>query len=156
MAAVPDYWQHYEEQAQQDNPVLEPERSRGGIFELELAVDVMDSFFNDKKEVWTLNVPNRGAIAGMPQGRVVEVPCVVGKNQITPLVSGSLPAPVRGLVGALGEYQELTARAAWEENKHVALQALVSNPLVPSLEIAKELYKEMSIAHADYLPEGLR
>ena len=71
---------------------MEPERSRGGIFELELAVDVMDSFFNDKGEVWTLNVPNRGALADMPPERIVEVPCVVGKSEITPLVSGSLPA----------------------------------------------------------------
>jgi 6-phospho-beta-glucosidase len=156
MAAVPDYWQHYDEQAREANPVLKPERSRGGIFELELAVDVMDSFFNDKKEIWTLNVPNQGAIEGIPKRRVVEVPCLVGKNQITPLVSGALPESVRGLVGALGEYQELTARAAWEEAKRLALQALVSNPLVPSLNVAKELYKEMSAAHADYLPEGLR
>ncbi len=156
MASVPDYWRHYEEQAQQDNPVLEPERSRGGIFELELAVDVMDSFFNDKKEVWTLNVPNRGAIADMPSARVVEVPCLVARNEITPLVSGSIPISVRGLVNALGEYQELTARAAWEEDRHLALQALVSNPLVPSLNVAKALYEEMSTAQAQYLPKGLQ
>ena len=156
MAAVPDYWQHYREQAKAENPVLEPERSRGGIFELELAVDVMDSFFSDKREVWTLNVPNRGAIPDMPPDRVVEVPCVVGKNKVTPLVSGPLPAPVRGLLGALGEYQELAARAAWEEDRRLALQALVSNPLVPSLPVAKALYEQMSAAQADYLPAGLR
>jgi 6-phospho-beta-glucosidase len=156
MADVPDYWQHYAEQAEQDNPVLEPGRSRGGIFELELAVDVMDSFFNNKKEIWTLNVPNRGAISDMPFDRVVEVPCVVGKNEIIPLVSGALPTPVRGLVGALGEYQTLAAKAAWEEDRRLALQALVSNPLVPSLGVAKTLYAEMSAAQADYLPRGLR
>ena len=156
MADVADYWQHYAEQAEQDDPVLEPERSRGGIFELELAVDVMDSLFNDKGEVWTLNVPNRGAIADMPSTRVVEVPCVVGRDEITPLVSAPLPAPVRGLVGALGEYQQLAARAAWEEDRHLALQALASNPLVPSLPVAKALYAEMSAVQATYLPAGLR
>ena len=156
MANVEDYWQHYAEQAEQDNPILEPERSRGGIFELELAVDVMDSFFNDKEEAWTLNVPNQGAIADMPPERIVEVPCVVGRDEITSLVSGSLPAPVRGLVGALGEYQQLAAKAAWEENRHVALQALASNPLIPSLPVARALYAEMSAAQADYLPRGLR
>ena len=156
MAKVADYWQHYAEQAEQRDPVLDPERSRGGIFELELAVDVMDSFFNDKKEVWTLNVPNHGALSDMPATRVVEVPCVVGKNEITPLVSGTLPAPVRGLVEALGVYQELAARAAWEEDRHVAVQALASNPLVPSLPIARALYAEMSAAQTAYLPAGLR
>ena len=155
MANVADYWRHYAEQAQRDNPVLEPERSRGGIFELELAVDVMDSFFNDKKEVWTLNVPNQGALSDMPPERVVEVPCVVG-SEIIPLVSGSLPALIGGLVEALGVYQELAARAAWEEDRHVAVQALASNPLVPSLPVAQALYDEMSAAQAAYLPAGLQ
>ena len=38
-----DYWRHYEEQAQRDDPQLDPARSRGGIHELELAIDVMDA-----------------------------------------------------------------------------------------------------------------
>ena len=114
----------------------------------------MDSHFNDKGEVWTLNVPNRGAIADMPSERIVEVPCVVGK-EITPLVSGSLPASVQGLVGALGAYQALAARAAWEADKHLAVQALVSNPLVPSLRVAKAIYTELSAAQSDYLPASL-
>lgn len=156
MAAVPDYWRHYQEQAEQAEPTLTPERSRGGIFELELAVNVMDSYFNDKNEIWTLNVPNRTALEGVPPERVVEVPCVVGDGSFTPLVSGSLPVPVRGLVGALGEYQELAARAAWEADRRLAVQALASNPLVPSLPVAQALYRDMSAAQAEYLPAGLR
>jgi 6-phospho-beta-glucosidase len=41
------YWSHYREQAQSDDPQLDPGRSRGGIHELELAIDVMDAIFND-------------------------------------------------------------------------------------------------------------
>lgn len=48
MASVGDYWRHYEEQARSDAPSLDPDRSRGGIHELELAVDVMDAIFNDR------------------------------------------------------------------------------------------------------------
>ena len=156
MAAVPDYLQHYREQAEAESPRLEPERARGGIFELELAVNVMDSVYNDKREVWTLNVPNGGALKGMPDDRIVEVPCVVSRNAVTPLVVGELPRAVRGLVGALGEYQDLAARAAWEEDRKLGVQALASNPLVPSLPLAKEIYAEMAGAHAPYLTEGLR
>jgi 6-phospho-beta-glucosidase len=38
MASVPDYWAHYREQATLDAPKLDPMRSRGGINELELAL----------------------------------------------------------------------------------------------------------------------
>ncbi len=57
LAKVPDYWAHYQEQAASDQPELDPRRSRGGIHELELAIDVMDAVFNDRKEVWPVNVP---------------------------------------------------------------------------------------------------
>src|SRR5947199_94308 len=56
MAAVPDYWRHYQEQAGCDVPELDPRRSRGGIHELELAIDVMEAVFNDRQEVWPVNV----------------------------------------------------------------------------------------------------
>src|SRR5690349_23827745 len=43
MAHVPDYWTHYRDMAESDVPELDPQRSRGGIHELELAIDVMDA-----------------------------------------------------------------------------------------------------------------
>ena len=69
-----DYWRHYEEQAQSDDPQLDPSRSRGGIHELELAIDVMDAIFNDKDETHPVNMPNAGgALPGFPDDLVVEV-----------------------------------------------------------------------------------
>src|SRR5262249_56589836 len=59
---APGYWSHYEEQAQTDDPRLDPSLSRGGIHELELAIDVMDAIFNDKDEVHPVNMPNRGSL----------------------------------------------------------------------------------------------
>ncbi len=171
MAALPTYRRHYREQAEAALPRLEPEKARGGIFELELAVKVMNSAYNGgthyggthsgntrngSGDVWTLNVPNRGALRGLPDDLVVEVPCLVTRNAVTPLVAGELPRSVRGLVYALGAYQDLTARAAWEEDRTLAVQALASNPLVPSLPTAKALYEEMAGAQAAYLAPGLR
>ncbi|HEX7064348.1 MAG TPA: hypothetical protein VF199_04710, partial [Bacillales bacterium] len=155
MASVPDYWEHYKEQAQSDNPTLDPNRSRGGIHELELAFDVMDAVFNDRKEVWTANVPNNGAIADFPDDLVVEVPCYVDRNGVTPLTQGALPKQVSGLLKMLGEYQALTAKAAWSGNRTDAVRALASNPLVFSLNKAEKIYDEMSAALKDYLPERL-
>ena len=72
MASVPDYWAHYREQAARDVPELDPDHSRGGIHELELAIDVMDAIYNDRREVWYVNVPNCGSIADFPDDLVVE------------------------------------------------------------------------------------
>lgn len=155
LAAVPDYWAHYREQAAADVPSLDPKRSRGGIHELELAIDVMDAFYNDRKEVWPVNVPNRGAIADFPDEMVVEVPGFVDRHGIAPLAQGRLPRQVSGLLQMLGEYQMLAAEAAWSGTRRDAIRALASNPLVFSLRTAERIYDEMAAAHRQHLPERL-
>ncbi len=155
MARAPDYWQHYREQAEAEEPVLDPNRSRGGIHELELAIDVMDAIFNDRKEVWPVNVPGKGAIANFPDDLVVEVPGFVDRAGVAPVAQGHLPRQVGGLVKMLGEYQALAAEAAWSGKRREAIQALASNPLCFSLRTAEALYDEMSAAHREYLPERL-
>jgi 6-phospho-beta-glucosidase len=155
LANVPDYWAHYEEQAASDQPALDPHRSRGGIHELELAIDVMDAVFNDREEVWPVNVPNRGAIADFPDDLVVEVPGYVDRHGVQPIAHGHMPRQVVGLVKMLGEYQALAAQAAWSGTRREAIQALASHPLVFSLRLAETIYDEMAAAHRQYLPERL-
>lgn len=155
MASVPDYWQHYREQAECDDPQLDPRRSRGGIHELELAIDAMDAIFNDRGEVLPVNVPNRGSITNLPDDRVVETQGFLDRHGIAPLAMGALPPQVLGLVEMLSEYQSLTAQAAWSGGKRDAVRALASNPLVFSLHKAQAIYDEMAAAHAQYLPERL-
>ncbi|HZU01642.1 MAG TPA: hypothetical protein VFA10_18375 [Ktedonobacteraceae bacterium] len=155
MAQVPDYWTHYREQAARSVPELDPERSRGGIHELELAIDVMDAIYNDRKEVWYVNIPNNGSLADFPDDRVVETVAYVDRQGVVPLVQGHLPYPVRGLVLMLGEYQALTAEAAWSGHRIDAIRALASHPFISSLHRAEAMYDEMAAAHTQYLPERL-
>jgi len=155
LASVPDYWQHYREQAASDYPRLDPKRSRGGIHELELAIDAMDAIYNDRKEILPVNVPNHGSISNLPDDRVVETQAFLDQRGITPLAMGPVPAQVLGLTEMLSEYQALTAQAAWNGTKREAVRALASNPLVFSLAKAQAIYDEMAAAHAQYLPERL-
>jgi 6-phospho-beta-glucosidase len=155
MAKVPDYWAHYEEQAASDQPKLDPQRSRGGIHELELAIDVMDAVFNDRKEVWPVNVPSHGTLPDFPDDLVVEVPGYVDRHGVQPIAQGHMPRQTVGLVKMLGEYQALTAEAAWSGTRRDAVRALASHPLVFSLRLADTIYDEMAAAHRQYLPERL-
>ena len=155
MAHTDDYWAHYREQAARDVPELDPARSRGGIHELELAIDVMDALYNDRQEVLYVNVPNNGSIADFPDDLVVETVGYVDRNGITPLVQGHLPRHLVGLVQMLAEYQALAAEAAWSGTRIDAIRALASHPLVFSLHTAEAIYDEMAAAHRRYLPERL-
>lgn len=152
---VPGYWEHYEQQATSDGPTLDPSRSRGGIHELELAIDCMDAVYNDRGETLPVNVPNRGSIPGFPDTLVVETLGRCDRLGIHPLPMPGLPAHVRGLVEALAAYQQAAADAAWDGSPHDAIQALAAHPLVHSVDVAERLYGEMAAAHSRWLPERL-
>jgi 6-phospho-beta-glucosidase len=151
-----DYWRHYEEQAQSDDPQLDPSLSRGGIHELELAIDVMDAIFNDKDETHPVNMPNTGgALPGFPDDLVVEVLGRCHRGGIDLLPAKPLPRHVRGLVEMLGEYQALAAETAWSGTRGDGVRALSANPLVRQVEVAERVYDALAAAHRDYLPARL-
>jgi 6-phospho-beta-glucosidase len=155
MSKTDENWRHYAEQAKSTNPVLDPEKSRSSVDEMEIAIDVMDAMFNNRGEVWHVNVPNQGAITDLADDLVVEVPAFVDSAGIRPIASGALPKPAAGITHMLAEYQYLTAKAAWEGNSYQAIQALMSNPLVMSGEKAERIYGEMAKSQSAYLPARL-
>ena len=155
LANVPDYWAHYREQAESDAPRLDPARSRGGIHELELAIDAMDAIFNDKGDVLPVNCPNRGALPDFPDDLVVEMRGMLDRHGVNRISDGRLPRHVRGLVGMLAEYQALAAEAAWSGTREDAIRALAANPLVMSIDKAEAVYDDGCEAFQAYLPERL-
>jgi 6-phospho-beta-glucosidase len=155
MAQIPGYWQHYREQAAAEHPVLDPARSRGGIHELELAIDAMDAIYNDRGEILPVNIPNRGVLPDLPDDRVAEVRGYLDRHGVVGLADGPLPPQTLALVKALSEYQYLAAEAGWHGRRVDGIRALASHPLVLSLDKAEKLYDEMAAAHRAYLPERL-
>jgi len=156
LADIPDHWAHYTEQSMAADPVLDPARSRGGIFELELALDAMDSYYNDLGRVLPCNIPNAGApLQGFAEDLVVEVFARVDRAGFHAEPHPALPRHVRGLIEILAEYQVLTAEAAWSGTRRDGIRALASHPWLLSLHTAEALYDEMAAAHRAHLPERL-
>jgi len=60
----------------------------------EQIVPVIDALVNDNEGQFQVNVPNRGALEGIPDDVVVEVPAIVSKKGIQPIHVGALPAKV--------------------------------------------------------------
>ncbi|HEY8581396.1 MAG TPA: hypothetical protein VIL49_00555 [Capillimicrobium sp.] len=156
LAEAPDYWRHYEEQAREEVPRLDPALSRGGLQELELAVDAIEAVFNDTGRVLPVNVPNQGSLPGFADDLVVETLGRCDKDFVTPLPQPALPPRhVLGLVEDLAEYQRAAAEAAWSGSAVDGVRALAAHPLVRSLDVAERLYAERAEAHRQYLPERL-
>jgi alpha-galactosidase len=57
-------------------------------------VPIIDGLVNDHEGQFQVNVPNRGALEGVPDDVVVEVPAVVNKKGIQPIHVGALPPKI--------------------------------------------------------------
>ncbi|WP_276353121.1 6-phospho-beta-glucosidase [Cohnella caldifontis] len=129
---------------------------RGGAYYSEAAVNLMDSLHNDNRDIQTLNVPNGRILEFLPEDAAIEVNCVVtGKGPI-PLPVSKVPEQAKGLIAAVKTYERLTIEAALSGDRGIALQAMASHPLVPSVSKAKVLLDEMLEQNKPYLPAFFR
>jgi alpha-galactosidase len=60
----------------------------------EQIVPIIDALINNNEGQFQVNVPNRGALEGVPDNVVVEVPAVVNIKGIQPLFVGALPPKI--------------------------------------------------------------
>ena len=117
-----------------------------------VALGVIECLSGQRQGYSILNVPNRGAIAGMGERDVVEVPCYLNQAGVRPIAVGSVPDHALGLMKQVKEYERLTAEAALSGCYALALKALALHPLVPSLEAARSILDDYIKAHGDLFP----
>jgi alpha-galactosidase/6-phospho-beta-glucosidase family protein len=84
---------------------------------------------------------------------VVETLAEITSAGAQPLTVGAVPPGVVGTLQPHVNNQEMIALAALEGDRGLALQAMVNDPLVPSLQVARSLLDDLLEAHADYLPQ---
>ncbi|MBM7587914.1 6-phospho-beta-glucosidase [Bacillus pakistanensis] len=129
---------------------------RGGAYYSDAACNLINSIYNDKKDIQPVNVRNNGAIASIPDDSAVEVNCIITKEGPLPISVGDLPVSVRGLVQQIKSFERVAAEAAVTGDYHKGLLAMTINPLVPSDRKAKMIYDEMLEAHKEHLPQFFR
>ena len=126
---------------------------RGGAYYSDAACNLIDSIYNDRKDIQPVNTMNNGAIASIPDRSAVEMNCVITKDGPKPIAIGDLPVATRGLVQQIKSFERVAAEAAVTGDYQTALLAMTINPLVPSDTIAKQILDEMLEAHKEHLPQ---
>ena len=126
---------------------------RGGAYYSDAACNLINSIYNDKKDIQVVNTLNNGAIRDFREDSAAEMSCVITKEGPKPLSVGYLPVAVSGLVTEIKAFEILAAKAAVEGDYNAALQALCINPLIPSDDLDKTILDEMMEAHKEYLPQ---
>ncbi|WP_100133397.1 6-phospho-beta-glucosidase [Listeria monocytogenes] len=125
---------------------------RGGAYYSEAACNLINSIYNDKRDIQIVNTRNNGAILDIDPDSAVETNCVITRQGPIPLASGRLPIAINGIIQEIKTFERLTAEAAVTGDYDKALLAMTINPLTPSESVAREMLDELLEAHKEYLP----
>jgi len=118
----------------------------------ERGVALITAVLHNKKVLLESGViHNRGAIQNLPYDCAVEVPIAVDGDGVHPVSIGKLPEPLAGLLATQAVVQLRSVEAAVHGSKQMALQALLSDPVVNSITAAEKLLDELWEANKAYI-----
>lgn len=129
---------------------------RGGAHYSAAALSLIRSLEMDAGDLYVVNCPNHGTFPSLPNNAVIEIACTINKNGATPRACQPLPVSIRGLVQSVKAYEELTIQAGVSGDETAAILALTAHPLVPSFDVAQQLWAEIKEVNAEWLPQFTR
>ena len=120
----------------------------------EYGVPIIEAvFFDDEIEFNSANLPNKGAIKGLPDDMVVETQAVAnGKGVFLKPMTIMLPTAIIGTINVQGTIHRLLVEAFLEKSRKKLLQAILLDPSAPSYYQACALIDDMCERQKELLP----
>jgi alpha-galactosidase len=125
----------------------------------EYAPQVIHSLETGTTRVISANVVNAGLITNLPDGVAVEVPTLLDALGAHPMKVGDLPPQCAALNRSFLGPVDLAVRAAVDGDPRLVRAAAMVDPNTAATLTADQIWQlcdELTIAHADLLPEPLR
>jgi 6-phospho-beta-glucosidase len=116
---------------------------RGGARYSEVAVNLVDSIYNDKNDIQDVNVKNNGAISFMDDNDVVEICATIGKDGAKPIKANFKNDHIKEYMLMMKAYELHAVNAAINGDDNEAMRALLINPLTGDYKKAYPCYNEL-------------
>jgi 6-phospho-beta-glucosidase len=126
---------------------------RGGAYYSTVATQILNAHYNDLRENHVVNIAHKGTIADWPEDWVLEMPCRVGADGITPIPAEPLPPTCFGLLAHVKSYEILAVEAAVHGDRKAAYEALLTHPLGPSADKVQTVLDDLLETNRSYLPQ---
>lgn len=126
---------------------------RGGARYSEVAINLVNSIYNDVNDIQVVNVLNNGAIPFMDDNDAVEVCARIGKNGAEVIKTNCNNEHIKEVMKMMKAYEKHAVKAALTGDESEAMKALMINPLVFDYHKAKPCFDELKEAHKMYLPQ---
>ncbi len=121
--------------------------------ESEQLVEIIYSVLENRRRVFSANLPNGGAVPNLPEAAVLELPAAAGGQGFSALQSPALPPALNAKVLAKLAAVEVTVEAALTGSFDLFVEALLTDGSVTEPERAAALAKDLIEAHRQHLPQ---
>ena len=100
-----------------------------------------------------VNLPNRGYIANLPEGAIVEMPGMITGAGVQGIGVGALPEPIAELCRREVTCVRLGVDAAVKGDRQAALQCLLLDPVIRDMDTAQQVLDDYLLTYRQYLPQ---
>ena len=121
--------------------------------ESEQLIEMMHSLLYDRRHVYSVNLPNRGAVPGLPAEAILEMPASAGGAGFMALQSEALPPALSAKLLSKIAAVEITVEAALTGSFDMFVEALLTDGSVSDPDAAAALARDLIEAHQAHLPQ---
>ncbi len=125
---------------------------RGGSRYSEVAINLVDSIYNDRGDVQVVNCLNNGAIPFMADNDAIEISAIIDKDGAHPIKANFENDHIKEYMLMMKAYEKHAINAAINGDEDEAVRALLINPLVGDYKSFYPCFKELLEVHKEYLP----
>jgi 6-phospho-beta-glucosidase len=126
---------------------------RGGAYYSTVATQLLNAHYNNLGQIHVCNVRHQGAVKGWDPDWVLEMPCKVDREGVTPLPAEPLPKACYGLLSHVKAYEQLTVQAAVKGDRKALYEALLVHPLGPKADKVKDVLEDILKTNKQFLPQ---
>ena len=117
------------------------------------ALEVIENIHSDGGMYWeALNIPNAGYIPNLPEGSIVELPGTLNADGAIGRQFGGLPEGIAELIRREISVSHLTVDSVVAGDRQLALQALLLDPVIRDMDLAKLILDDYLTVYRQYLP----
>ena len=123
------------------------------VGEHEQLLDILGAIAGDTRKIFSVNLPNCGAVPNLPDDAVLELPAAATATGLRPLQILDFPDPLAAIVTRKLAATRLTVEAALSGDRNLFVEALLADGAVTDPEMARKMGDELLEAHRDDLPQ---
>ncbi|MFF9044972.1 hypothetical protein [Streptomyces parvulus] len=139
-------------QAEADAP-LDATSFENSTGEQEQLIAIIRSITFDRRDMFSVNVPNRGSVPGLPDEAALEIPAVATARGLRPVSVPDLSAPLTAILARRLTSVELATEAAMTGDRDLVVEAMIADGAVTDPDAAAALTDALLDAQRAHLPQ---